>query len=629
MLALLAGCTFTQSGADWSAQLSPSGPCYAFNLVDGVVPGDNAELHAAFACLNRQGMVEPLVPVDVALDAPTRSGNVGGALVDVLSGLASAQSGSAAGILSGLLGAFDDRAATERWLRLAVELAYASSVEELGGAVSINSSASLDNGLLVPLYDVASATATAVLNDDLTALAPVSSALRSDATPRWLWTFALLDQAPDDDLAALAEEWPAVVAAVVDRTADTSNDENPGATGNSLRDGVVALTSDEALVDVVAAAAPLLEDEFTRDQLAGWVIDEDHAGRWTDLDDGLLYLASVDREGNVASAGADTALVSLVRLFHDANQPITCTLDLWVTDLEVDLGNLAVAILQNLSAVDPDTAASGVDLLGDTLGYPLTTAVLDSVAESGVCPVIDEQLVADLESIDRLSDPSSEGLLRSLLGFLAAADDHIDAVADVAGQLHEHALVDPLEEVLYDLAGTSTLRSLLAAVPALVDPDGRQAASAFPSGVRPVDMGAMCELLVAVADAGTWRTLSPIVETVVANPSTWEAVANSQHLLTQQGTTTADTLVLLYDTLNADPELAWLTSTATLIEDPSVVRPALELVENDALQSALVNTELTRIGPLPWIAQLYVGGTVGQLWDTLALFRPLLGDSDV
>lgn len=629
MLAFLAGCTFSQSGADWSDQVSPSGPCYAFNLADGVVVGDNTELHAAFACLNRQGMVEPLIPVDVALDSATRSGNVGGRFLDVVGGVASAQSGSIAGVLAAALGLFDDREATERWLRLFVELAYASSVAELGGAVSINSSVSLGNGVLLPLYEVVGAVATAVLDDDLQALVPVSSALRSDAAPRWLWTFALAEQAPDDDFSTLAADWPGILAAVVDRTADTSNDENPGATGNSLRDGVVAVTTNEALVDLAAAGAPLLEDEFTRDQLAGWVIDEAHAGRWADLDDGLLYLASVDREGNVVSAGEDTALVSLVRLFHDANQPITCTIDLLVTDLDVDLGNLAVAILQNLAVLDPETAASGVDLLGDTLGYPLTGTILDAVADSGVCPVIDEQLVSDLQSIDRLSDPSAEGLLRSLLGFLAAADDHIDAVADVAGQLHEHGLVDPLEEVLYDLGGTSTLSSVLAALPALVDPDGRQAASAFPSGVRPVDMGAICDLLLAVSEADTWRSLSPIVDTVVASSSTWSAVENSQHLLTQSGTTTSTALVLLYDVLSADPELAWLETAATLVDDPASVRPALELAENDALRHALVDTELTRIGPLPWFTQLYVGGTVGQLWDTLALFRPLLGDPDV
>lgn len=629
MLALLAGCTFSQSGADWSDQLAPSGPCYAFNLADGVVAGDNTELHAAFACLNRQGMVEPLVPVDTALDAETRSGNVGGNLLDVLAGVAGAEADSLAGLLDSALGVFDDREGSERWLRLGVELAYASSLDEIGGAVSINSSASLDNGLIVPLWDVSSAVATAVLDDDLAALAPLTEALRSDEAPRWLWTFALLDQAPDDDLAALADEWPALLAAVVDRTANTTNDMNPGATGNSLRDGVVALTSSDALVEVVAAAAPLLQDEFARDQLASWVIDEDHAGRWADLDDGLVYLASVDREGNVVSGGDDTALVSLVRLFHDANQPITCTLDLLVTEVEVDLGNLAVAILQNLAVLDPDTAASGVDLLGDTLGYPLTTALLDTVADSGVCPVIDEQLVADLQSIDRLSDPSSEDLLRSLLGFLAAADDHIDAVADIASQLHEHGLVDPVEEVLYDLGGTSTLGSLLAAVPALVDPDGRQAAGAFPSGVRPVDIGAICDVVLAVSDADTWASLSPIVETAVGQPGTWVALENSHHLLTQSGTTTSQALILLYDVMVAEPELGWLSRAADLLEDPAVMRPALALVENDALHTSLVQTELTRIGPLPWLAQLYVGGTVGLLWDTLALFRPFLGDSDV
>jgi hypothetical protein len=59
-----------------------------------------------------------------------------------------------------------------------------------------------------------------------------------------------------------------------------------------------------------------------------------------------------------------------------------------------------------------------------------------------------------------------------------------------------------------------------------------------------------------------------------------------------------------------------------------VSTPALELVEDDALREAATGTELTAIGPLPWLAELYVGGTIDQLWDTLTLFRPLLGDDD-
>lgn len=629
MLALLlAGCGDFQTPSAWTDQLAPSGPCYAFNLTDGVTPGDNTELHAAFACLNRQGTVAPLSPLDVALDAPTRSGNVGGQLVAVLEGVGARDDLSLAGAVHAALAAFDDREGTDAWLRLGVEWLYAAHVDELGGAISVNSATSLDLGLLVPLWTTGSAVAASVLDDGGAALAPVESALRADATRRWAWTLAVADQAPDAALQALAEDWPGLVAEAIDRTEDASNDRTPGATGNSLHDAVTALTTGDTLVDVVAAAEPILADPFAQDQLAVWVVDEDHAGRWSHLDDGVAYLASVDPEGGHLDDGEASALVALVRLFHDTNQPVTCSIDLWVTTIDIDLGNLAVTLLQALARIDPDTASSGVDVLGDALGYPLSGAALGTIADSGVCPVINDQFVADLQSLDRLSDPAAEDLLRSLLGALAAVDDHLDAVADVASVLHDDHLVTPVQELVYDLAGTAALREPLAAVPALVSPDGRQAADLLPAGVRPVDVGAVCDLVLAVGDADTWHTLGPLVGPVVAAPSTWTAVHNAHHLLTRSGTSTAELLPMLAAHLADDPDLTVLDTAADLLADPAVATPALELAEDDALRGAATGTELTDIGPLPWLAELYVDGTIDQLWDTLTLFRPLLGDDD-
>ena len=629
VLLALGGCTFFESGSDWSTQVEPGGPCYAFNFLDGVEAGSNAEFHSAFACLNRQGMVEPLSPLDVALDAPTRSGNVGGNLVELMSAAGNASDVSLAGVLDSVLGAFDDREGAERVLRLALELVYASGIDELGTAVSLNSETSLGNGLLVPLVETAGFVAATILDDDRAALGPVSDVLRSQETRRWLWTLALLEDAPDADVAALATLWPSIAAQVIERTSDSSNDMDPGETSNSLRDLVTSMLAGDAVLDVAGAAEPILDDTFTRDQLAAWVQDENAAGRWENLGDGVLYLASVDPNGGALSAGEDSALVALVRLFHDTNQPVECTIDLWVTDVHIDLGNLAVAILQTLAQTDPGTAANGVDLLGDTLGLPLTDAALQTLADSGVCPVIDDQVVSDLSAIDRLSDPATDDLLVSLLGLLAAADDHIDSIADVATAMHDDRLVDPLEEVLYDVGGTSASREILAAVPGLLDPDRGQATDEFPAGVRPVDFDAVCDLVQEATAQGNYEALSPVINVAVGRESTWTAMGNATHLLTTGGTETSGALGLLRESVEADPELAFLDTTADYVDDPAVATSALELVESPDLRGAITSTELSSIGPLPWLAELYVGGTVDALWNTIELFRPLLGGSDV
>lgn len=628
ILTLLAGCDYFASGPRWQDQRDPSGPCYAFNLDDGVDTASNDELHAIFACLNGQGMLHAFSRTDAALDEPTRSGNVGSAMVEALATAGAVAEVPVSSLLATLLAAVDDRAATTDLVDLALELAYGVGVQELGTGASLNSSSSLRAGVLLPLSDSAGRAATRALDDGLVALGPLAASLRSEESPRWVWTLAMAPEAPDAGLARLAEDWPLTLAGLLEDTADTSNNRHGGATGNSLRDGVEALTAGNTVPTVLGAGQPILDDAHTRDALARWVEAEEEEGRWEDLDDGILFLAGVDRLGGSLAAGEDSALVSLIRLLHDANQPVDCRIDLFVTDITWTLGNLSVAILDVIAASDPGTAAAGVDILGDALGYPLTTGVLDTIAATGVCPVIDQQLVDDLDAVDRLSDPPAEELLSSLIGLLQATDDHTEALVDVIGAVHEAGLVEPLEELAFDVAGTAAADHLLAAVPALLDPDNRQAEEQFPAGVRPVDVHAVGTLLLALADTETWEALAPPVRVLLAEESTWDALGNARELLTRSGTVTERALPIFAAFVRGSPDLPWLDAFADLVEEPGVAGPALELAEVAALRAALLDTELLAEGPVPWLAQLRIGGTLDQLWDTLALFRPLLGDAD-
>lgn len=626
MFALLVACS-SEPAPYWGDQLAPSGPCYAFDLTDGVEPGDTSELHAAFACLNRQGTVQPLARVDAALDGATRSGTVAGALGDTLSAWAGLDSVSIAGLLDAGLALLDDRAAVEPWIGIGLEWVYAAPVGQLGTGVSINSSTALSAGVVVPLVTSAGEAATATLDADLAPLGPGADALRSAELRRWAWSLALLPEADDAGLAALGAGWADALAELVVATANPANDHAPGPTGNSLRDAALALVGGTGVVDVVAAAGPLLRDDHARDALVRWVEDEEAAGRWARLDAGVAHLASVDRDGGTLTAGEDSALVALVRLFHDANRPVECRVDLVITDLEIDLGNLAVALLEALAALDPDTAADGVAVLGHALGYGLTDTTLGLVADSGVCPVIDAEFAADLGAVDRLGDDEAQDLLRSLIGFLGAADDHLDAVADAATVVHEAALVDPVGELVLDLEGREATAVLLAAVPGLLDPDLR-VADGFPAGVRPVDVDSVFDLVLAVGEPATWAALEPALAALVAAPSTWTAVDNSARLLGDERAATRALLPRLRELLEADPTLGVADTAAELVDTPAVARPAAELVESAALREALVSTALDDPGPLPWIAELYVGGTLAVVWDTLALFRPLLGATD-
>jgi len=630
-LLLLLGCAFFESRQDWSTQLAPSGPCYAFDLADGIDRGDTAELHAIYDCLDRQGTLRALSRLDAAIDAPVRGGLAGLRLLDAGDALLAASDDlSLAALVDGVAEAGANPDDLRAGAALLLELAYAAPAAELGSTVSINSSSALEAGLLVPLSDTLGAVATATLDADLAPLAPLSDALRSEEAPRLLWTFALLPEAPDEGLAALLADWPALVADVLGEVVDPSNDRNPGPTGDSLRDFLSAAMAEDALVALGGAAAPILEGDYERDAIEDWLLEEDAAERLDDLDDGLLYLASVDGAGGSLDDGEDSALVALLRLFRDGNQSIDCELDAVLFDVTWSLGNLSVAILEQIANLDPDNASGGVDILGDALGYPLTAAILDAVADSGVCPAIDAQMVSDLEAIDRLSDPSTEALLRSLIGFLSATEAQIPAVVDTASALHDHQLVEPLEELLRDLDHTELIERALDAAPGLVSPEGRQATTAFPPGTEAADLDLYFELALVATDADTVAALSPVMNAVVAQPSTWTAAQNLRALLLAgNDTQTAQILDRAQALLDADPELDALPALADRLDDAALVTPALEVIESSAVRAAVTDTELSNEGLVPWLGRLYAGGTLDVLLDTLALVQDLMGGDDV
>lgn len=623
------GCSFVPSAGDWSEQLAPAGPCYEVNLLDGVERGDATELHALFNCLNRQGTLAPLARADVALDAPTRDGTVATDLFDLGTAVGeSTQAMSLGSVLDSALALFNDRESVVEYIELGLELVYAAPVDQLGVSVSLNSATSLDAGLIVPAFDTIGAVASAILDSQSEPLGPLANALDHADAPRWVWTLALAPQATDPALSTLAANWPALVADTLALTPNASNNRHSGPYGDSLRDLVSVALAEDALVAVGGGITPLLQDEFTTGQVASWVVDEAEAGRLAHLDEGVAYLIAVRADGNPLDSDDDSAFVSLIRLLHDGNQSIDCEIDLGITTIEFSLGNLSVSLLSELAKINADSAASGVDVLGDVLGYPLTGAILDTVADSGVCPVIDDQLVSDLEALDRLSDPAADDLLRALLGFLQAVDEHIPEIVNLAGALHSHQLVEPTEELIRDLAGQDLADALLAALPALVDPDGRQASSSFPGGIRPIDMTAIATLAVALTDEDNVEALSPLLTSLVAQSSTWTAISNLRPLLLAGDTRTSHALELVLQLAEADPTLEILPAAAEQLRNPAVTRPALSLLESTAVRSALTDTELLNEGALPWVGRLYLGGTVEVLLDTLTLVRGLLGAHD-
>jgi hypothetical protein len=642
LVAILAleGCTFASTGEDWQAQLAPDGPCYDANLLDGVDESSPAELHAVFACVNGTGALDAYAPLDAALDGDTRDGVAGVVLAHWINTLPLADL-SLGALLTDGIALLDDPTGLFDGLHLGLELVYGAPWPWLGDAVPLNSQAALDGGILVPLLPTAGAVAGAVLDDDLAPLGPVEDLLRSDVARSATWTLASVGVSANPTLASFERTWAADLGDGIARTADADNDRWSGASGNSVRDLAGALLTDSrsdgrvTLDHLADPLAPILADPRLRDALGVVLRQEGDADRLDVLPAQVLYLASVDTDGGTLTPGEDSALTALIRLLHDGNTDVDCSIDLYLFDFDISLGNLSVALLQLLARQDPSTVDGGVDLLGNLLGVSLTDDVLDTIADSGVCPEIDPQLVSDLHAIDRLNDPATDELLLVLLDVLAAFDDQgrVPDLVDTLAAAHDLALVAPVEEVLRDTGDTALATDLMRALPVLLDPDDYHDRSFFPAGIAPLDYTAVwdaaADVLVPAADGTTpFDTLEGPVEAALGRDGTWTALDHLGALLVEPEALVGGALPDVADLCNADPTLSAYDSLADTLADDDLVRAPLVLVEATGLRTALGHTELVAPGPIPFTATLVHGGTLGILLDTLDILTTLLPEDE-
>ncbi len=626
------GCGFT-SGLDWADQVQPAGPCYDANLLDGLDTSSTAEEHAVFACLNASQALSSFAGLDASLDAPTRDGLVGVVLAQWVQSAAEADGANGGDVLSGLVAAgaavIDDPAVLTDRLPVLFELAYGAPWSWIGSTVD-PARDEMTAGLLLPGLDLAGRVATPMLDDEAW-VEPAVAALRSERTVSALWSLASLPTAPDSTLRSLGEEWPDRVSELVAASEDASNDRWSGASGNSLRDLAAAMVSEDVadpahrmVVDaVLSAAAPIVQDTDTGAAVAAMLREQASYGRLAVLPSQLKWLASVDVHGGTLDGGEDSALTSLLRLLSRGDQSVDCTVDLGLFDVDFSLGNLSVSLLDTLEQQDPDTVESGVGLLGGLLGVSLTDSVLNGVADSGVCPVIDAQLVQDLHAVDRLADPEADALLRVLLAGLTATAAHTDSLVATVHTVWDSGATPAVEESLRDLGDTAVAVTMMDCVGALVDPAQHYDAADFPDGVAPFDFTMVWDLLADASDTSLQGLRGPLAAGVAAD-ATWTMVHNASTLLRSPDARVRDVLADLQPLLRADPELPWLTALADGVADAPTRRRVAVLVENEPLRRALAQPA---VGPVPQLAVWTLDGSLDVLVHTLQILSSLLPES--
>lgn len=647
-LALLLSCASEPAEQGWWEQRTPSGPCWDANLADGLDTRTADEVHAVYRCLNKDGGFEALAGLDASMDAQSRESRPLGAELGLLAeGLAGSDLDllGFAGVAVDLLEA-EDRP-IEPLMEMVVELIYGQPYAVVaGGGVELQSESALAGGVITPLLPVISGVSESVLDDGDAIPGLLADALESEDLDDAVCTVVGLASSEDDEVARLRGRLLPDLGAALDAARSPENDRWSRASGDSLRDVLESALldtgsdGDNAVAALADEIGPLLDSDGVRDGLRDALQDAHDDGQLDTLPAWAQHLVEVDAYGeNLCDASTssgcstgDSALVALLRLLAEANTEVECSF----LGIELYNGNFAIDLLVMLAALDPGTAADLTDLAGSVLGWSFTGDLLDWVL--GACDGLSdtEQLVDDMQSLDRLNDPESGELLGVLVGLLGAVYDEdrgvdeLQPLVDTLTVVNDRGLLPPVEEVLRDLGNTPLADDLVDVVPLLLDPSPL-AVEGCPEGSAPLDWEQVWALLGAVLTAGDraeppLATLQPALDAALSREETYAALGNLASLLQEDEATTADLWAVVAALVAADPDLSLARDLAPLLRDEAVVGPALRLAESTALTDAVGQTSQTEEGPLPFGARLVTGGTLDALLRTVDLVLGSLGD---
>lgn len=620
----------------WRDQLVADSPCYRVDLSDGLDASAATEVHDLFGCLDHQGHLAALRAADVALDRPSRSDpHAAMALARAVNALpdVGVSPFRAVAVARDLLQ--DDPDAITFALDLYLEAAYGVRASRVrAGDVDTGSADALRRGALAPLAPVVPAVAGALLDEDLGVPHLLADVAADPLARRALLTVHSAANGGDGVLRDRVRRLPADVGEAILAARVDDNDVWPQASGDSLRDVAQAWLADGGVLDhsdVTAPAATLLADGRVRaglqDDLVSW-----HArGHLAAAPAELAWLASVDVAGEPLRKGGTSALQSLARLLHDTNQPMRCSVDLWLTSLDFDLGNLAVTLLGWLAGSDPDLVQSGTSVFSSVLG--VSDGLLVDVADTGVCPAFTPQVVEDLHAIDLLYDERADDLLVITLEALDTVQngqqDRLPDLVDLVAAVQDHRGVPSAEEAVKDLAGTRLIADLIAMIPVASDPSAH-GLSAGPD--RPADLDDLWGVLVWAVSVDGGQTgvqrAHPLVDPLVTAAGTWEAAEAFAGVVTADGSASSDALALLDTWVAHDPGLAGLDTVALVLRADAVVGPSLQVAEQPDVFAALLAEAPAADGseaPLAWSSRLIVDGTVDEVLTTLDVALDALG----
>ncbi len=576
--------------------------------------------------MNQRGELDDLASVDLALDSLSRNERPVGAELGRGINQAAEADIDLLGISGPMLELLEDQAILPSWLHIASELILGQSWVSMNE--NPDSVPSPSTGPIHSLLPVIEEVASIDLDGSIDLMGRLSEALQGDIVLDGFCSLIRLEQTQDTDLQALQASVLPHLGEALEKTQDPSNDHWNEASGNSFRDLMESLVLAQdgdpgsPLQQIEPHVESMLSSTALQYQLEDALLYAHEQDHLSPLLGQLKHLASIDATGGSLSDQEDSAWAAILRLVARGNTEVSCSIDLLLIEIEVDLGNLSVEILRALAQRNPDDASSGIALLGSILGTTLTQASLDAIAISGLCPVLDTQMVEDLAAIDRLDDDDVGDLLIVMTRVLAALhdagnnDDLIEDFVEILTILHEGNVTESSQELLRDIGDTEFATDLGAITGLLLDTSSLDAGEC-PSDSQPLSFqGFWNSLSVLLDDQDEGAGLSgiqPIMEMMVQHEGSWTTFNRVTALLKDASATITTLPSLLGQTLQIETTAELLIPVSTFLSEPDITTPFLHVTETQSWTQAWQSTDGPTGGPLAYLSDLVLSGTLEAL----------------
>ena len=620
----------------WYQQLQADSPCYRVDLMDGLDETSTTEVQDLFACLNHHGHFQSLAPTMASMEEDTPRGDQGAIeLARAVNAMPDADVDIFA-TLDAMVGVLEsDEPVLEHTLDVVLELTYGDNVALVRrDGYDLDHPSNLEGGALVPLGPVIPELADGLIEDDMETAELVGDLLQDPDTHRWVHTMAAWADSDHPDVKRPLDDMIPHLGEAVLASRDASNDHWNRASGDSIRDLAEAFTKGSP--DLIERTSPeldaILSDSIVRNETQELMVDLEAQGHLQKTMAQAAWLAYVDADGGYLDPGETSGLEALLRLLANTNRPARCTIDFWwLPTIELDLGNLSVALLRTMADWDPDNVQSSAALAGNVLGYSFSENLLMDIAESGACPALTVQVVKDLPSIDLLGEPQSRSLTHTMVGMLRVMKygkrDHIEEVVDMISDVHNGGGVPPLQEVLRDVGEEEINADLVELVPVMAHP-WRYDIEA--NGERAANLEDVLELLSWLVHKENGRTgyqrLKPLLQPAMEHDGTWDALHNASGVMADRTSRLARAHDLLPPLVKADPDLELLQQMGPLLSQRSVAEPLLHIGSSRPVTEDLFAVR-PDVGqgqvPLAFLGRLITKGTLD---DVLNLARIVLRD---